>query len=496
MMKKINFYIIVFALAFVGVSKVSAQFKDFGLKGGLQFNGIMPATEFEDRNGLALSSYSIRGFLRFELSDLFNGEVGAAYAKFQGDDYNNGTYKSTGIPIDLRLLITPFDLESFNPYFYVGAGIVNITLDQRPVSVAVQGDGGDDGWYGHFPFGIGTEIKLSDEWLLDLSVGAAYTLSERLNGYKIEDFNDAWFNAGIGITYTGESMNSDKDGDGLTKKEELELGTDPNNPDSDGDGLNDGAEVKQYTTDPKVADTDGDGLKDGEEVSTYKTSPLKADTDGDGLNDFDELMKYKTDPLNPDTDADGLQDGQEVNDYKTSPFKADTDSDGLKDGEEVNQYKTDPLKADTDGGTVPDGKEVANKTNPLDPKDDVAQPKPVEEVKELSFDNILFEFNKSQLTKKAKTTLDEIYEALNKYSGAKISLGGHADAIGSEDYNMKLSEKRAKAAKDYLVKKGLSENLFNVEAFGESKPIDSNYTEKGRANNRRTETKAKVKAKP
>lgn len=491
MMKRIYFYIIISALVFVGVSKISAQFKDFGLKGGLQFNGIMAATEFEDRNGLALSSYSIRGFLRFELSDLFNGEIGTAYAKFKGDDYNNGTYESTSIPIDLRLLITPFDLESFNPYFYVGAGVMYLTVDQYPISVAVQGDGGHDNWFMHFPAGIGTEIKLSDEWLLDLSVGATYTTTERLNGYKIEDFNDAWFNAGIGITYTGESMNSDKDGDGLTKKEELELGTDPNNADSDGDGLKDGAEVKQHTTDPKVADTDGDGLKDGEEVATYKTNPLKADTDGDELNDFDELMKYKTDPLNADTDADGLQDGQEVNTIKTNPLKADTDNDGLKDGEEVNQYKTDPLKVDTDGGSVPDGKEVANKTNPLDPKDDVPSAEPV--IKELSFDNILFEFNKDRLTKKAQATLDEIYDALNKYSSPEISLSGHADAIGSEIYNMKLSEKRAKAAKDYLVKKGLSESLFNIEAFGESKPIDTNATEKGRANNRRVETKAKVK---
>jgi outer membrane protein OmpA-like peptidoglycan-associated protein len=487
--KRLYIYVFIAIFSFIGVAKTNAQFKDFGLKGGLQINGVLPATEFEDRNGLALSSYMLRGFLRFELSDLFNGEFGVGYAKFSGNDYNNGTYESTGIPIDLRLLITPFDAESLNPYLYLGAGVLHLGLDKAPISVAVQGAGGDDGFYAHFPFGIGTEIKLSDSWLLDVAVGADYTLSERLNGYKIEDFNDAWFNVGVGITYAGESMNSDNDKDGLTKREELELGTDPDNPDTDGDGLKDGEEVKKYNTDPKLADTDGDGLKDGEEVLNYKTSPVKADTDGDGLNDFDEVTKHKTDPLKADTDGDGLNDGEEVNQYKTSPFKADTDGDGLNDGAEVKQHKTDPLKADTDGGSVPDGKEVENGTNPLDPSDDVA-PKVVE--KELSFDNILFGFDKSKLTKESQATLDAIYDALNKYSEAKITLSGHTDSIGSENYNMKLSEKRANVAKEYLIKKGLNGNLINLEWFGESKPVVPNNTATDRAKNRRTEVKAKV----
>ncbi len=487
------FYVFAIALFFIGVANTSAQFKDFGWKGGLQINGVLPATEFEDDNGLSLSSYMVRGYLRYEFSELFNGEFGVGYAKFMGDDYNGGTYETSGIPIDLRLLITPFNEETVNPYIYLGTGLLNVSVDKKPKSVAVEGDGGTNSWFMHWPFGIGTEIKLSDELALDISAGADYTWTEKLNSYTIKDFNDAWLNVGLGLTYSGESMNSDKDMDGLTKREELELGTDPNNPDSDGDGLKDGDEVKKYNTDPRIADTDGDGLKDGEEVMNYKTNPLKTDTDGDGLSDYDELMKHKTDPLNPDTDGDGLKDGEEINVTKTSPFKADTDSDGLKDGEEVNKYKTDPLKADTDGGTVFDGKEVENGTNPLDPSDDV--PKQVVE-KELTFDNILFGFDKSKLSKDAQKTLDAIYDALSKYSDAKITLSGHTDSIGSEKYNMKLSEKRANSAKDYLVKKGLNGSMLNVEWFGESKPIAPNKTAADRAKNRRVEVKAKVMEKP
>lgn len=101
------------------------------------------------------------------------------------------------------------------------------------------------------------------------------SLPESLNYYEITDINDGFFTIGAGLNFTGESMNSDYDNDGLTKGEELEIGTDPNNPDSDGDGLNDGAEFKQYSTVPKNPDSDGDGLNDGDEVMQYKTNPIR-----------------------------------------------------------------------------------------------------------------------------------------------------------------------------------------------------------------------------
>jgi hypothetical protein len=92
--------------------------------------------------------------------------------------------------------------------------------------------------------------------------------------------------------------NTDKDHDGLTYEEEMNLGTDPNNADTDGDGLTDGQEVKVYKTNPKNFDTDGDGLTDGDEVKTYKTDPLKSDTDGDGFLDGQEVQSGYN-PLGP-----------------------------------------------------------------------------------------------------------------------------------------------------------------------------------------------------
>jgi outer membrane protein OmpA-like peptidoglycan-associated protein len=69
----------------------------------------------------------------------------------------------------------------------------------------------------------------------------------------------------------------------------------------------------------------------------------------------------------------------------------------------------------------------------------------------------------------------------------RIRLCGHTDGKGDHDYNVKLSENRAKAAYDYLVSKRIPKSRLEYKGFGPDQPIDTNATDKGRANNRRTE---------
>jgi outer membrane protein OmpA-like peptidoglycan-associated protein/opacity protein-like surface antigen len=489
------FYILLFIA--LSAATTSAQtsfntFKDFGYKGGIQFNEVMATTEFEDDNGLALSSFLFRGFFRFELNNNFQAEINAGFGRLSGDGGSyykpSSRYTTTIIPVEARLLYTPFDIDGWNPYFFAGFGLLNYNVTTKPVSVSPSPVNGS-GTTGVIPFGIGTEIRVSDEVAVDLSLGYSYSLSDDINNYKIPNTtNDGYIHFGIGISFSKESLNSDKDKDGLTLRDELALGTDPNNPDTDADGINDGDEVHKYHTNPLKADTDGDGLSDYDEIFKYHTDPLKADTDGDGLTDGDEILKFKTDPLKADTDGDGLNDGDEIMKYKTDPLKADTDGDGLTDGEEVLKYHTDPLKADTDGGTVPDGVEVKRGTNPLDPSDDI----PITEVEVTkTFDNVYFGFNHSNLTKLSKKDLDSVYAVLTAHADAKISLAGHTDWIGSDKYNQKLSEKRADVVTKSLVKKGINEAQIKAEGFGKRNPVESNKTAKGRAKNRRTEISAK-----
>lgn len=465
-----------------------AQFNSYGIKGGLQFNYLLPSNEFPLTQYDLNFSYLARGFARFELSNDFDLEAGLGYGIYSGDDYTAAHYNTTIIPIDARLLYSPFEMENWNPYVFGGLGLMHYNVDDKPVSPTVD-PVDESGWTALIPLGIGTEIKLSENTALDVTAGYSYSFTDNLNYVNQAEFNDGYWNIGLGLTFGGDNPNSDSDNDGLTKREEEELGTDPNNPDTDGDGLNDGDEFRKYMSNPKNVDSDNDGLNDGEEVKVHKTNPNKADSDNDGLNDFDEVNKYTTNPNNPDTDADGLKDGEEVHNYKTKVLDADSDNDGLLDGEEVNKYKTDPLNPDTDGGSVNDGEEVKRGTNPLDVNDDVVK-KEVEE--EITFENVYFDFDKFSLTKDAKNILDKIANASNEYSKFVISLSGHADSVGSDNYNLKLSEKRAIAVKNYLVEKGIPESNISYEFFGELKPAVENSSKENMAKNRRVEIKASV----
>lgn len=94
------------------------------------------------------------------------------------------------------------------------------------------------------------------------------------------------------------ACSADADGDGLSNKEEADLGTDPESADSDADGLDDGAEI-EFGSDPLDADGDGDGLLDGEEQS-HGTDPNGADSDGDGYLDGWEVAEG-ADPADDDS---------------------------------------------------------------------------------------------------------------------------------------------------------------------------------------------------
>jgi len=131
----------------------------------------------------------------------------------------------------------------------------------------------------------------------------------------------------------------------------------------------------------------------------------------------------------------------------------------------------------------------------------VKKPEPVVEIKEdpiekdikklkaqyNNLDLIYFPTNKADVKAEDAIVLDAVISILEKYENLKVSLTGHTDNVGSESSNERLSERRVKAAKKYLVKKGVSEERISTGAYGETKPRASNDTEEGRAQNRRVE---------
>lgn len=100
---------------------------------------------------------------------------------------------------------------------------------------------------------------------------------------------------------------------------------------------------------------------------------------------------------------------------------------------------------------------------------------------------LYFDFNDNELTPRAKRQLQIVSNLLTLGRDKKMTLSGHADAIGSEEYNDQLSLKRAKSVKEYLMSQGVADAQIQIIAFGESKPRRSNSSDKGRRANRRTE---------
>ncbi len=458
------------------LNPLSAQFSKNGLGGGFAVGTMFGHTDTRDRIGHLQG----RGFLRYQFSEAFTFDLGAAIGEIRGSGFETRV-----IPLDARLLLMPFTTDSWRPYFYGGFGALNFQVI-KPAYIGPSAK--KDFWTSVIPVGAGLQIRIGDQAVLEFSGGFNFTGSDSINAAVVNDRNDYFWSFLGGITVTGPGGDPDRDHDGLTNDQEEQLGTNPDDPDTDGDGLRDGDEVNTHKTSPLRADSDADGLKDGDEVMKHKTDPNKGDTDGDGLNDGDEVMKYETDPNKGDTDGDGLNDGDEVMEHRTDPLKADTDGDALSDGDEVMKHKTDPLKMDTDGGTVDDGTEVGRGTNPLMASDDVKKEEFRTEVgKSIVLDGITFATNSADITPTSEQTLEKAFNTLNQNPEITVEIQGHTDNTGAHAYNMTLSEKRAVSVKAWLVSKGIDASRISTKGFGPDQPVAPNTSREGRTKNRRIE---------
>ncbi|MBK7338824.1 MAG: OmpA family protein [Saprospirales bacterium] len=101
--------------------------------------------------------------------------------------------------------------------------------------------------------------------------------------------------------------------------------------------------------------------------------------------------------------------------------------------------------------------------------------------------NVLFAFDKANISADAKNSLDKLVKILDSYPDTDIEVQGHTDNKGSDAYNQTLSLERASSVKTYLSSKGISSSRFNIKGFGESLPKYLNDTENGRDQNRRVE---------
>jgi len=246
----------------------------------------------------------------------------------------------------------------------------------------------------------------------------------------------------------------------------------------------------------KPGDRDGDGLTD--DVDKCPDDPEDKDgfEDEDGCPDLDndhDGIPDKTDkcPLDPE-DIDHFQDEDGCPDL-------DNDQDGLSD--KIDQCPNDPEDKDgfedDDGCPDPDN----DKDGFLD-KDDKCPLEPgvapdgcpkkynlvvVTEKKIELKQTVFFDFNKATIKSVSFPLLNDVAQALADNPKIKVEIGGHTDSIGDDNFNLKLSQKRAESVKAYLVKRGIDGDRMAPKGFGENVPIADNRTDAGRAQNRRVE---------
>jgi len=104
----------------------------------------------------------------------------------------------------------------------------------------------------------------------------------------------------------------------------------------------------------------------------------------------------------------------------------------------------------------------------------------------LSDDKAHFPLNRHELSKEAKSELDEFVDHLKgDDKNVYLEIQGHTDATGPSDYNMRLGEERAEAVRLYLNQKGVALNRMGTISYGEKEPVESNKTKVGRSKNRR-----------
>jgi len=105
----------------------------------------------------------------------------------------------------------------------------------------------------------------------------------------------------------------------------------------------------------------------------------------------------------------------------------------------------------------------------------------------LVLEGVNFDFDKATLRQEDIAIIDKDVTGLDKWGNVNIEVAGHTDSRGSDKYNMKLSQRRAEAVRNYLISKGIAADRLTAKGYGESQPVADNATDEGRFKNRRVE---------
>lgn len=245
-------------------------------------------------------------------------------------------------------------------------------------------------------------------------------------------------------------------------------------------------------------DTDGDGYLDPQDgcpnepedfdgVADQDGCPDDQDSDLDGLADSRDLCPADPEDVDGYLDTDGCP-------------EVDNDADGVLDAadrcandpEDFDSFEDENGCPDRDNDTdgLPDAADDC--PNEAGPADNRGCPRVYRNV-EVTGTNIRihqtiqFEFNKAIIRPVSFPILDTVAQVLRDFPTITVEVQGHTDDRGNDDYNMRLSDQRAQSVREYLVGRGIDPTRLQARGYGETRPIESNRTGRGRAVNRRVE---------
>ena len=253
-------------------------------------------------------------------------------------------------------------------------------------------------------------------------------------------------------------------------------------------------------------DTDSDGIYDKDdacpEVAGLAEFNGCPDTDGDGIEDSKDDCPNEAGLAEfngcPDTDGDGLADPNDECPTVAGPKALngcpDADGDGIADKDDKCPNEAGPAAnngcpwPDRDGDSVIDKDDKCPDIAGTVANDGCPElPEAVKKALNAYAKTILFDTGKASIKDQSAGVLQNIIGILNEYPNARFNIEGHTDSVGSEATNEKLSQERASSVMNYLITNGVASSRLTHKGYGESRPIDSNKTRAGRANNRRVE---------
>ena len=256
-------------------------------------------------------------------------------------------------------------------------------------------------------------------------------------------------------------------------------------------------------------DTDGDGVYDKKDACPEVAGLIEfngcPDADGDGIKDSDDACPNVAGlaAMNgcPDADGDSIADKDDmcpnVKGTKANKGCPDTDGDGVVDKNDKCPTEAGPMAnggcpwPDTDGDSILDKDDKCPEVAGI--ASEGGCPEVISNEAKIGTGEftkaILFNTNKASFKAGITKELDGMIAVMNEFPESEFAINGFTDSRGSASNNLKLSDKRANAVRDYLVTNGIDAARITAKGFGEENPVDTNMYEAGRIKNRRVEVK-------